>query len=75
MDADKFEGQFKYTRGHSRSNCLSVLYGLQTWWMESSFDTITLGKSVIDHPRSPEVKQFTIVKWTGMLTEGIILGC
>ena len=39
LDADNSEGQFKVTRGHSRSNGLPILfYGHGTWWMESSYD-------------------------------------
>ena len=35
LDANNYEGQFKVTRCHPRSNGLPLLYGNETWWMES----------------------------------------
>ena len=43
------------TRGHPRSNGLPLLYGHETWWMESSWDADNLEgqfKVTRGHPRS-----------------------
>tara|TARA_B110000881_G_scaffold172_1_gene145 strand:- start:575 stop:793 length:219 start_codon:yes stop_codon:yes gene_type:complete len=36
--ANNYEGQFKVTRGHLRSNGLPLMYGHDNWWVESSLD-------------------------------------
>ena len=50
-----FLGQFKVIRGHPRSKGLPMLYGLDTWWVESSPDAENIeGKFKVNrgHPRS-----------------------
>ena len=54
-DAEQFGGQFKVIKGHPRSNGLPMLYGLETWWMESSPDAKHIEgqfKVIRGHPRS-----------------------
>ena len=64
--AENVEGQFKVSRGHPRSNGLPLLYGIETWWVESSLDTKYLKVS----SKSPvfflcvDIHVCSIIVWT-----------
>ena len=64
-DTENVEGQFKVTGCHPRSNGLSLLYGPETWWVESFSDANFL-KVSSRSSGSPKVQcpGFIIVVWT-----------
>ena len=55
FDAENVESQFEVIRGHPMSNGLPMLYGLETWLVESSPDAENIEvqfKVTRGHPRS-----------------------
>ena len=57
-DAKNVGGQFKVIRGHPMSNGIPMLYGLETWWVESSPDAENIKgqfKVIRDQPKVKSV--------------------